>query len=122
MNKILSDIKINLGYTSDALKDMGNYSFIDDKDKQLLFKLSADLVNKGMTDEAKGLLKKIKVNNLNDAGSLAKIGILKLSLNDASGISDLEKSLSIDDETITRFALIEGYINTDQLSLAKEQV
>ncbi|TKB03521.1 PEP-CTERM system TPR-repeat protein PrsT [Alteromonas portus] len=122
VNKILSDIKINLGYTSDALKDMGNYSFIDDKDKQLLFKLSADLVNKGMTDEAKGLLKKIKVNNLNDAGSLAKIGILKLSLDDASGISDLEKSLSIDDETITRFALIEGYINTDQLSLAKGQV
>lgn len=122
VNKILSDIKINLGYTSDALKDMGNYSFIDDNDKQLLFKLSADLVNKGMTDEAKGLLKKIKINNLNDSESLAKIGILKLSLNDASGISDLEKSLLIDDDTITRFALIEGYINTDQLSLAKGQV
>ncbi|MBR9784414.1 MAG: PEP-CTERM system TPR-repeat protein PrsT [Gammaproteobacteria bacterium] len=122
VNKILSDIKINLGYTSDALKDMGNYSFIDDNDKQLLFKLSAELVNKGMTDEAKGLIKKIKTNDLNDAKSLAKVGILKLSLNDASGISDLEKSLLIDDETITRFALIEGYINTDQLTLAKEQV
>lgn len=110
VHKMLTDIKINLGYTVEALNDFNKLTLSNVDESQLLFKLGAGLTEKGMLDEVKGLLRKADEWNLNDSQSLKKSGILKVSVNDLSGITDLETAYAKNPDPTTREALIKSYL------------
>ncbi|MBR9895073.1 XrtA/PEP-CTERM system TPR-repeat protein PrsT [Alteromonas sp.] len=122
VNKMLTDIKINLGYTIEALEDFKKLTFNDIDESQLLFKLGAGLTEKGMLEEVKGLLKKADEWNLNDSESLTKAGILKVSIDDLSGIEDLEQAFELKKEPLTREALIKSYLFAGEVEKAQSLV
>jgi|TARA_B100000700_G_scaffold303241_1_gene374535 putative PEP-CTERM system TPR-repeat lipoprotein len=122
VNKMLTDIKINLGYTIEALEDFNKLTFDDIHESQLLFKLGAGLTEKGMLEEVKGLLKKADEWNLNDSESLTKAGILKVSIDDLSGIEDLEQAFELKKDPLTREALIKSYLFAGEVEKAQSFV
>ena len=122
VNKMLTDIKINLGYTIEALEDFKKLTFNDIDESQLLFKLGAGLTEKGMLEEVKGLLKKADEWNLNDSESLTKAGILKVSIDDLSGIEDLEQAFELKKDPLTREALIKSYLFAGEVEKAQSLV
>lgn len=122
VNKMLTDIKINLGYTIEALEDFNKLTFNDIDESQLLFKLGAGLTEKGMLEEVKGLLKKADEWNLNDSESLTKAGILKVSIDDLSGIEDLEQAFELKKDPLTREALIKSYLFAGEVENAQSLV
>lgn len=122
VHKMLTDIKINLGYTIEALNDFNKLTLNNIDESQLLFKLGAGLTEKGMLDEVKGLLQKADQWDLKDSLSLTKTGILKVSVDDLSGIADLEQAYAKNADPMTREALIKSYMYAGKLTKAEALV
>jgi putative PEP-CTERM system TPR-repeat lipoprotein len=111
VKKILAIVQAHLGYTNEMGETFENLEGLTDDDANLLTAVSFELLRKGEIDKARSVL--IKVDNLSglDSTERAHLGILKLSLDDLEGITDLEKSLiNNPDLSIAKIALATAYI------------
>jgi putative PEP-CTERM system TPR-repeat lipoprotein len=111
VKKVLAIVQAHLGYTAEMGETLEGFEGLTDDDAYLLTAASFELLKKGEIDKAKSVI--TKVDNLNDLDSTEKahLGILKLSLDDLEGITDLEESLvNNPDLSIAKIALATAYI------------
>jgi len=111
VRKVLAAVQLQLGYTSEAGDTLQAMEGATSDDINLLTTASFELLKAGKFQEAKALVTKTNAINISNPQEIAKIGILKLSLNDLEGIADLEKASEIaPDLPIAKLALASAYI------------
>lgn len=106
--RILADSQLRLGMSLDANETVKRFNNITEIDTVLAAQVGQNLLRQGEINKAKALLDK-QPENLTSAQSLLNIGALKLSLNDVSGILNLEQAL-------------DAVANTEQLSAYQVEV
>lgn len=90
--RILAASQLKLGLSLEASNTLDQIDEIGTQDTALFSSVGLALLQTGETQKAKKIVKNIKSENQNVQG-LAQTGILKLSLNDVSGIINLEEAL-----------------------------
>jgi len=111
VRKVLAVVQLQLGYTSEAGDTLQVMDGATSDDINLLTTASFELLKAGKFQEAKALVTKTNDISISNPQEIAKIGILKLSLNDLEGIADLEQASEIDpDLPIAKLALVSAYI------------
>ena len=121
--RVLASSQLALGLTVEASETLQTFDEIKLEDKALLSSIGLSLVQKGENQKAKALLDKAPNYENN---KLPQLGLLKLSLNDTSGIEDLENALKDIDKTesqtektlLIEKALAGAYLNSEQLDKA----
>jgi putative PEP-CTERM system TPR-repeat lipoprotein len=117
--KVLAVVQLKLGYTSEAGDTLQIMDGATSDDINLLTTASFELLKAGKFQEARALVTKTNDINITNPQEIAKIGILKLSLNDLEGIADLEKASEIDPELpIAKLALASAYIRNKEYDKA----
>ena len=91
--RLLAVSQLELGLTLDANNTVENFDNITSQDTVLLTRLGLSLSQAGEKLKAKALLDKTQSVNGDKANVLPELGLLKLSLNDISGLDDIEQSL-----------------------------
>lgn len=96
--RLLAASQLQLGLTLDANKTLAKFDHVSSKDSTLFSNVGLALVKSGEVVKAKEILRKSpQVDNKlkNNSEQLAQLGLLKLSLNDLSGIINIEDALVI---------------------------
>ncbi|GAA0298250.1 hypothetical protein GCM10009128_16300 [Psychrosphaera haliotis] len=127
--RMLADAQIRLGRSLDANETVKMFDNINEDDAGLLAGLGQALLKDGEINKAKDVLNK-QPDELESAAARAGVATLKLSLNDVSGIVDLEQALAEmgqDNATETpvnkeqlEVTLVQAYISTSQYDKALE--
>ncbi len=106
ISRIFAYLQLQLGYTDDAVDTLSSLTGLTPDDADLFSTATAKLAKAGNNEQA--LLFAEKAATLDDSGaSDARLGILKLANDDASGLEDLSKALDDNPElTEARLALV----------------
>jgi putative PEP-CTERM system TPR-repeat lipoprotein len=121
LNKLLISIKMQLGYTADAVQSINEIQEFNAEDISLLTQASYELLKSGKFDNAKKLIQKSDELNSSNAIDIAKLGILQLSISDVEGIANLEKAIDISPELpLARMALASAYLNNKHYEKSHE--
>ncbi|WP_068544409.1 XrtA/PEP-CTERM system TPR-repeat protein PrsT [Thalassotalea crassostreae] len=113
--QILTQVKLQLGYTEDAIAVIDSLGDISEADFQLLASASVALLKSGDSKKAKEYIQKMDDIDTNDAQMLSKRGVFKLSVNDTSGVEDLNQAIATDPEfQQPRLALLYNFIQNKQ--------
>lgn len=91
--KLLAGTQLALGHTLDAENTLNELDSISVEDSMLFTATSLQLLQSGSLDKAKSMLDKAKNVTSTDAIHNARVGILKLSLDDIEGIANLKKAI-----------------------------
>jgi len=119
VQKVLAVVQLKLGYSSEAGSTLLGIDGATSDDIDLLTTASFELLKAGKFQEVKALITKSNGISINNPQDMAKIGILKLSINDLEGITDLKKASEIDpDLPIAKFALASAYIQNKEYDKA----
>jgi len=119
VRKVLAVVQLQLGYTSEAGDTLNVMDGATSDDINLLTTASFELLKEGKFQEAKALVTKTNDISISNPQEIAKIGILKLSLNDLEGLTDLEQAAEIDpDLPIAKLALASAYIRNKDFDKA----
>jgi putative PEP-CTERM system TPR-repeat lipoprotein len=111
LNKLLISIKMQLGYTADAINSINEIQTFNAEDLSLLTKASFELLKSGDFANAKELIQKSDDLHSNSAIDITRLGILKLSISDVEGIANLEEAIDISPELpLARMALASAYL------------
>ena len=90
--KMLAAAQLQIGQSSDAGNVLGRINQLTDEDALLFSKAGYELIRAGNFKQAKEVVE--KTSSLSQsAEDLTRLGVLKLSLNDISGIIELEKAV-----------------------------
>lgn len=117
--RVFAIVQMQLGYTEDAGETLSRFDGSASSDVNLFTSASFELMSLGKTDEAKLLLNKADDLVADDAEGMARIGILKLSMNDLDGMADLEKATQISpDSSVAKTALAGAYIQNKEFDKA----
>lgn len=124
--RMLADSQIRLGRSLDANETVKMFDNINEDDAGLLAGLGQALLRDGEINKAKDVLSK-QPDELESAAARAGVATLKLSLNDVSGIVDLEQALEqmgqentpVNKEQL-EVTLVQAYISTNQIDKALE--
>ena len=124
IQRVLAVVKTKLGYTEQDIDKVVNMTEFTVDDTEMLTTASFKLLTDGKLKEAKSLIKKSADLKSNEPEDITRLGILKLSINDLDGITDLEKAIQIDPNLpMAKLALAQAYISTKDytkaLTLAK---
>jgi len=98
--RMLAVTQLELGLIDEISTTIGDFDSKDDGNSQFLSSLSYKLLELGATTEAKKLLAQSDQNNSESASHNARQGILKLMMNDPSGIENLEDAVKLNPELI----------------------
>jgi putative PEP-CTERM system TPR-repeat lipoprotein len=121
VRRILASVQIHLGYTDDAGEVLNPLESESLTDADLFSSASIEFLKSGNINEAKSLLSKAEASSTGSAESLMKIGILKLSMNDVDGMTDLEKATQISpNSVIANMVLVSTYLQKNELDKAYE--
>ncbi|TYK66525.1 XrtA/PEP-CTERM system TPR-repeat protein PrsT [Colwellia echini] len=93
--RMLAVTQLELGLLDEINATIGDFNGETEADAQFLSSMSYKLLELGATDEAKKLLAQNERATTN-AGDSARQGILKLMMNDPSGIQNLEEAIALD--------------------------
>jgi len=119
VRKVLAVVQLKLGYSSEASQTLRIMDGATADDITLLTTASFELLKAGKVQEAKALVAKTNDIRTSNPQDMAKIGILKLSMNDLEGIADLEKASEISpDLPIAKYALASAYIQNKKYDKA----
>lgn len=124
IQRVLTMVQMKLGYTGDAIDKLVNMTEFTVDDTEMLTTASFKLLADGKFEQAKSLIEKSYDLQLDKPVDITRLGILKLSINDLDGITDLEKAIQIDPNLpMAKSALAQAYISTKDydkaLTLAK---
>lgn len=115
LQRIFSFVEIKLGYNSDALSTISSLEGADEIDLNIISNVGMALAQEGKLAEARK-----SIDILNSASSLTpemltKRGLLKLSLDDISGVEDLEMAVLEDENNlVAEQALASNYLRNNQ--------
>ncbi|MEM5498057.1 XrtA/PEP-CTERM system TPR-repeat protein PrsT [Paraglaciecola mesophila] len=123
-NRLLADVKIRLGETDNLAQLLEGISGQDIRKSSLLENAAMIKFREGDLDESKNLFKQAKEGDPNNAVTLLREGLVKLSSGDQSGIESLESAVAIDDTLNEAWSLLaQAHIQANNpqqaLSIAK---
>lgn len=117
--KMLAISQLELGLINDINETLTGFSSENKSDSQFIASLSYKLLELGAIDEAKELVEKNENISL-DAKNTARQGVLKLMMNDPSGMQDLENAVKLNPELIeAELALAFAAIQSGNIEQAK---
>ncbi|TLU65782.1 PEP-CTERM system TPR-repeat protein PrsT [Thalassotalea litorea] len=112
-NRILSSVKLKLGYIDEAVASIEQLDEITAQDFALVANTSQALIRKGDTSQASKYIEKLDEMDVNDSQTLGQRGALKLSVQDDTGIDDLKRALELDPEfDQARLTLLLNYVKS----------
>jgi len=118
--RMLAVTQLELGLIDEISATLGDFDGNDMGNSQFLSSLSYKLLELGATTEAKQLLAQSEQNSPESAANNARQGILKLMMNDPSGIENLEDAVKLNPEFIeAELALAFAAIQSGDLAKAK---
>lgn len=118
--KMLAASQLELGLSDDASKVLSNIDELSESDALLFSKTGYELIRSGNIKEAEQVIER-SAQLSTSAEDLTRLGVLRLSVNDLSGIVDLEKALEKSpDMDVTKATLANAYIVTNQLDKAEQ--
>ena len=119
--RMLADAQLRSGLSLEASSTIERFEQIGEQDSTLLSGVGRALLQKGEVSKAKSMLAK-QPESLESARALANKGLLKLSLNDVSGILDLEQALTAEQTAIevkdVELVLAKAYLASQQYKQA----
>jgi len=119
--RMLAVTQLELGLIDEISATIGNFEGESAGDSQFLSSLSYKLLELGATAEAKKLLSYTESSALDSPGDNARQGILKLMMNDPSGIQDLEDAVKLDPGFIeAELALAFAALQSDDIKKARD--
>ena len=118
-NKMLAISQLELGLVNDISETLNNFSTENESDSQFIASLSYKLLELGAVNEAKALVEKNDAIDTN-AEKSARQGILKLMMNDPSGMQNLEDAVKLDPKLIqAELALAFAAVKSGDIAKAK---
>lgn len=118
--KMLAASQLELGMSDEANDVLSKFEGESEQDAKLFSKAGYELIRSGNINEAKDVVER-SAKLSRTAEDFTRLGILRLSLNDVSGIIDLEKALEQSpDLEVTKATLANAYLATNQLDKAQE--
>ncbi|GAA0854204.1 XrtA/PEP-CTERM system TPR-repeat protein PrsT [Aliiglaciecola litoralis] len=118
--KMLAASQLELGMSGEASEMLSKFDNVSEDDAKLFSKTGYELIRSGNIKEAKEVVERSAAIS-RTAEDLTRLGVLRLSLNDVSGIIDLETALEKSPEMeVTRATLANAYLATNQLDKAKD--
>ncbi|GAC12859.1 XrtA/PEP-CTERM system TPR-repeat protein PrsT [Aliiglaciecola lipolytica] len=119
--RLFAEIQLRLGYSNDAAQTLGNMGSYDLTDVTLFTQAGFDLIKSGDDSKARQMLELAKKSNSTDPEELIRIGMLKLSLDDDSGLENLQTAIQLAPESETaRLVLAQAYVSKLNYSSAIE--
>lgn len=119
--RLLANSQLQLGHVMDANETVARFVALDEQDAVLLSSIAGNLSLAGERQKAAELIAKNEGVEL-QGQSLTQLGVVKLSLDDASGILDLENALNVDGEVQSRTEieriLVNAYLSTKKYDQA----
>jgi putative PEP-CTERM system TPR-repeat lipoprotein len=113
MQKLLAMLKLKLGMSIEASDILLNLDNMTENDIVLISAASAQLIRQGNFEQANALAQKTASISFTDPVAIAAKGMMRLSLDDLEGLTDLERALSLNPELdSTNTALARAYINS----------
>lgn len=98
--RMLAVTQLELGLIDEISATIGDFDGTDEVNSQFLSSLSYKLLELGATTEAKKLLAQSDQSSSENAAHNARQGILKLMMNDPSGIENLKDAVKLNPELI----------------------
>lgn len=119
VSRIYAYLQLQLGYTDDAVKTLDRLSNLTSADAELFSSATAVLSQSGK--QAKALDYAQKAASLDDSGAnTVKLGMLKLSYEDQSGLDDIGEAIKNNPNLIeARFALVYGLLKKGEMESAR---
>jgi len=119
--RILAASQLQLGLNDEAGDTIAALEGLTSKDNALVSSVGLALVQSGDVEKARTLLTKSESLEAESADELTRLGLLKLSLNDISGIAKLESAMDkAPTQKFTRRTLATAYLSTKQFDKALE--
>ncbi|MBL4765351.1 MAG: PEP-CTERM system TPR-repeat protein PrsT [Colwellia sp.] len=117
--RMLAVSQLQLGLIDDISETLGDFNLSNETNTQFLAMLSYELMERGAYEQAKELAKQVTASAVN-AKQSARAGILKLMMNDPSGVENLELALQQNPELISaELALAFASIKSGDLARAE---
>ncbi|PKI17788.1 XrtA/PEP-CTERM system TPR-repeat protein PrsT [Colwellia sp. 12G3] len=119
--RMLAVTQLELGLIDEISATIGDFEGSQADDGQFISSLSYKLLELGATAEAKKLLEQSDDSIANSASDNARKGILKLMMNDPSGIQDLQDAVKLEPEFIeAELALAYASLQNNDIEKARE--
>lgn len=118
ITRMLADVKVRLGYFEAAYETTSELKSFRPEDKDLLLRLGLGLIDTGEEEKIDTTLKNLEPLVKNDSIALAKLGALKLYIDNPRGLIDLSLANELEQNDFTQGALIQGYIEEDKIDKA----
>jgi len=119
--RMLAVTQLELGLIDEISATIGDFEGNQANDAQFISSLSFKLLELGATNEAKKLLARNDDIAVNSATDNARQGILKLMMNDPTGIQDLQDAVRLDPKFIeAELALAYAALQNNDTSKARE--
>jgi len=119
--RMLAVSQLKLGLVDDISETLNHYNELNGDASQFLSSLSYELLEVGAIDEAREMAKQAAKSGEVNAEQSARSGILKLMMNDPTGVENLELALQLNPELVSaELALAFASINSGDLDRANE--
>lgn len=120
--KMFAISQLQLGLVSEVAETLSDFTVDSEMDAQFLSTLSFQLAEIGAIDDAKALATQATAsNNSATAEEQTRSGILKLMLNDPTGVKNLEKAIALKPGMLeAELALVTVAIKNNQFEKAKQ--
>jgi len=100
VRKLLAVIELKFGYAGRVLDSLGDIDEIKEADTDFLSIASMQLIKVGRADEAKEILGKLDKASPLNATQKVRSGLIKLIMNDATGLEDLQQAIELDPDFV----------------------
>ncbi|MFB0981945.1 MAG: PEP-CTERM system TPR-repeat protein PrsT [Alteromonadaceae bacterium] len=119
--KMYAISQLQLGLISDISETLENFNVANKEDIKFLSTLSLQLAEIGALDDAKKLAEKVTSQQPENAEENVRTGILKMMLNDPSGLTDLENAMSLKPDFLSaELALVSAALQVNDFDKAIE--
>lgn len=127
LRRLLSVVQFKLGYSIEASDSIAKLNELSERDLMLANEASFSYIQAGKTDKAKKLIEQASKVDSKNALEIAKLGMLKVSLQDMSGIVDIKKAIELDSSVEqAKVALVQAYLGQgltdDALEVAEQWI
>ncbi|OUS23410.1 hypothetical protein A9Q98_15115 [Thalassotalea sp. 42_200_T64] len=118
-SQILDSLRLSLGYTEEVLTDIDAKTNITEDDFNLLSSASFVLMREGNKARAREYINRLELVEVESPRSLSQRGLLKLAINDESGLKDLEQAITVSPEfALARIALLNNHLDNNNFEQA----